>query len=585
MTTSPTNFNFTELDFDNIRQSIVDYLKSQSEFQDVDFEGSAISYLVDALAYSQTYMAYHANMAVSETFLQSARLRENVVAKAKELGYTPHSFTAAKSSMRVIYDYPSHDSNNPETEFQIPRGTQFNSDTEKTFVTLEDYYLQNDEGTNDYIADIEIFEGELKSFSHTLSEGGPGEKIQIPSSNIDLNTLRVSLDGTPGFWVQSESIRNLGPNSAVYFVQEGPTGDYELYFGDDIIGKNPGSGQVINVEYLETSGPDGNGAITFEMNSPPSSFSGVGGSFSYENVTRSQNGAEREDIESIRHSAPLMYQSQDRGVTKDDYYSVLLNEFGYIEAVNVWGGEENDPPFYGRVFISIKPKTGDRLSAITKRVIEQRVKEKFSVMAITPVVVDADYIFVKPESTVTYIPAKTIQTKGQITGEIKNRVQDFFEANVSQFDDVLRYSRLANVIDETNEAISGNVTRFTLIKKFTPTPNRLVAYQMDFFNELEPGSIKSIPFTQSGSTVSFKDDGSGGITLFINGKSVRARVGTVDYKTGRVMLTRYVFRTSQNFEFSMTATPTNLDIKSKRNALIRYDSGHIVTMVDRADAE
>lgn len=576
------NFNFSELDFNEIRESIVEYLRQQSEFQDIDFEGSAISYLVDALAYSQTYMAYHANMAVSETFLQSARLRANVVGKAKELGYIPHSRTAAKSEMKVTYTYDNHDENNPRTDFLIPRGTQFNSDIDKTFVTLEDYYLSHVVGTNTYVANIEVYEGQLYDIAHTLNSGGPQEKIQLPSENIDLSSMKVSLRGIVGVWSQYDSIRNISGTSAVYFVQEGPTGEYELYFGDDVLGKNPGAGQIIDISYLVTSGPEGNSATTYELNATPSSF-GTDGSFSFSDISRSRMGAEREDIEAIRHSAPLMYQTQGRGVTQEDYYALLKNEFGYIEALNVWGGEENDPPFYGRVYIAIKPKTGDFLSSITKSQIEDRIKQKFSVMAITPRVVDADYLFVKPKSTVVYEPSRSTQTKGQIAGEIKQNVKNFFESNVAQFDDVLRYSKMVNIIDETNESIRGNRTELTLIKKVRPTPNQLIAYEMPFFNELEPGSIQSVPFDYDGKTISFKDDGSGGITLFINGKSVRSRVGRVDYKTGKVTLTRYVFRNSYGFEFSMTAKPVNLDIYSKRNTLIRYDEGHEVNMQVKDD--
>ena len=566
------NFDFSELDFDEIRQSIIEHLRSKSEFADFDFEGSAISLLIDALAYTQTYMAFNANMAVSETFLQSARLRSNVVAKAKELGYTPNSVKAAESNFVMTYNGSTTDNLPPVAR----RGTIFVSNN-KDFVLADDFTFER-LGTESFKAQIKALEGQIQTFKFPFFKGSPPRTWSIPDPNIDLDTLVVTTNESTGVreWTNGNTGINVTDQSNIYFLQEGGNGLFEIYFGDNIIGKLPSEGQEVTLEYVISSGSEGNGqqietlasSETIDNVLEPSNLS-----IPSDQKEISHSGQERESLESIRQNAPLSYQAQNRAVTKNDFRAILRREYSFIDAVTIWGGEENVPPLYGTIFISIKPTNNTTISTILKEEIEQKLRQNFMVMSIRPKIVDAEFIDVIITSRVVFNPSQTSRSNSQIVTSIRSEVQNLFDNDLSKFERTLFQSSLLTAIDDADSSIAGNSTSITLSRNIQPIANQIVEYKINYFNELEPNTIRSESFITNNQTLQFRDNGQGELNFYRNDQLSKGRVGVVDYKTGEVKLQRHIFSKADPGIIAFRAKPVNQDVETKRNGILIYQKG------------
>ena len=581
-TNKTDNLDFSELDFDEVRASIVDFLRTKTEFEDFDFQGSAISLLVDALAYTQTYMAVHANMAVAETFLQSARLRSNIVARAKELGYIPYSKRSSEAQLVMRY------TGNTRFDLQpvLKRGMVFKSKS-RNFVLTEDYIMTRVGQTNDktpiFETEITVREGRMTEHSliYTIDhKDQPRRTWRIPDQDIDLDSLKVTTgSGTrQRIWRNGNSAVDIDHDSLYYFVQEDGDGYYVIYFGDDILGKRPRDGVEVTLEYVRTAGLEGNGQLVNGYASPIVDNEDPEGNYSLvylpETVTRSHSGNNRENTESIRSRAPSFFQAQNRAVTRNDYMALVMNEYNFIEAINVWGGEENQPPQYGVVFIALKPKSGSTISTPLKKEIEDNIRSKYSVLTIQPRVVDAEYIYITVDSTVSYQPHNTNKTKGQIVEMIRDNVQEYFDTELVDFDSTVRYSRLVSVIDDSDTSLIGNVSRVKLMKRLETRVNQITEYTLRFFNELTPGTIESVPFGLNGSEYQFKDHGNGNIALYQNNVISHSRVGKVDYKNGVVNINRHVFAPGSPRVVEFEAKPiAKEDINSVRNGIVTYLRG------------
>lgn len=590
---APTNF--TSADFFDIKEDLKSYLSTLTEFRDFNFEGSAISILLDALAYSCNYMAVHANMAISEVFLDSCQLRSSAVSRAKDMGYFPRQFTSSKAFVQLEYVHPSNESGN---EIFLREGARFSSrktDGEKSleFVTFEPFKFREEQdefgnvvSPGRYVCDVEIHEGRIVSqtFSFPDSFVNALPRFQILDRGVDTDYFRVTVEppgDTPVPWEFARELTILDGNSEVFFLQESSDGNVEFYFGDGVLGKTPPAGSTIVVSYMLTSGEAGNGAFLFDLDSEdvhqvsPTVVDPIPlADISTIQSGRSNYGSAKQDIESIKFVAPRAYASQERAVTAGDYQALLLREFGFIETMSVWGGEHNNPPDYGRVFVAIKPVNGTVLSPGVKKQIQERVLDRYSVVGIIPVVVDPEYTYVDLTSRVTYDKSKTLLTESQLTAKARAAVESFFRTTVSKFDSVFRFSNLCTAIDSSDLSILGSESTMSLSKKFSPIPNQELYRSFEFGNKLTPGSIRVGPFlTTNQDTALISDvEKNGNLHFVLNGVVSLRNVGYVDYERGTVSLNAISFSVAENTEISVVAVPATQDIYALRNNLIVIDT-------------
>lgn len=586
MMTQPTGFS--NADFESIKSDIKTFLASKTEFRDFNFEGSAISVLIDALAYTTNYCAVHANMSLTEIFLDSNQLRSSAVSHAKSLGYFPRQKSASRTDVDVTYVDPGSRTN--ISNIVLPAGSRFSGGNSGAFefVTIRSHQLLEERNAGGstvnpgtYLAKVEIREGQIleRTFSYPSHAGVP--IFNVPDKDIDTDYFRVYVTA-PGeinpteYLIGTDIVDVLGDTNA-FFLQEALDGSIEFYFGDGIIGKKPAFNSSIKIKYLVTNGPEANGVADFSLITSLDHGS-ITINPSLVGVTateRSAYGAEKQDIESIKFTAPKAYAAQNRAVTEGDYQALILREFGFVETISVWGGELNDPPLYGKVLVSIKPRDGTRLSPGVKEDIKERVLDKYSVVGIIPEIVDPDYTHIQIESTVNYERERTFKTEGTLISEIDLAIETYFRDIVTKFNSVFRFSNLARKIEEVDSSILGNVTTFSLGKKITPIPNSESSYKFKFGNSLIPGSItsNSIPRLDS-NFISFKDT-NGRLDLYVNDILTTKAIGSVDYKDGTVILPSFVFEVPSGTEVVIYGKPVGQDIFAKQNNLIVLDASSI----------
>ena len=479
----------TELDFDTIKTNLKSFLKSQNEFSDYDFDGSGLSVLLDILAYNTHYNAYYLNMIANESFLDTALLRNSVVSHAKKFGYVPRSATAARATI----NFTINSLNSTPGSLTLPRGYTFLSslfdDRLYSFVTLEDTTVSKT-GTNFVFSNLKIYEGSLNRYSYNHSQASnPKQIFAIPEGNIDTSTLKVTVQQSTSntdtvVYNLSSDVINLTANSQVYFLQEGVNNQYEIYFGDDVIGKKLPDGGVVNVTYLSTSGSVSNKANSFIATAPVSSFT----NFTVNSVASAAGGSERETVDQIKFSAPLQFISQNRAVTKNDYVKLIQQRYPQFDAVNVWGGEENIPPIYGKVFISAKPKLGFEVSDTEKDYFINEIVKPISVLTVTPEFVDVDYNYIKLISTVYYDPTKTTLNTSTLQSKITTAINSFSNLNLNKFNSIFSSSKLRTNIDNSDVSVVSNELEIFLSKRFRPLLNQTNSYTLDFGVELSRGT-------------------------------------------------------------------------------------------------
>lgn len=479
----------TELDFDEIKTNLKNFLKNQNEFTDYDFEGSGLSVLLDILAYNTHYNAYYLNMIANESFLDTALLRNSVVSHAKKFGYVPRSSTAA----RAIVNFTVNSLNSTPGSLTLPRGYTFISSLVDNkiykFVTLDDVTVSK-VGTNFTFQNLKIYEGSLNRFSFTHSESSnPKQIFTIPDENIDISTLTVSVQQSASntnstVYNLATDVLNLTSNSNIYFLQEGLNSQYQIYFGDDVIGKKIPDGGVVNVTYLSTNGSIVNKANNFIATTPISSYT----TFTVQSVSSASGGSEKESVDQIKFSAPLQFISQNRAVTKNDYVKLIQQKYPQFDAVNVWGGEENVPPVYGKVFISAKPKLGFEVSDTEKDYFINEIVKPISVLTVTPEFVDVDYNYIKLISTVYYDPTKTTLNTSTLQSKITTAINSFSNLNLNKFNSIFSSSKLRTNIDNSDVSVVSNELEIFLSKRFRPLLNQTNTYTLDFGVELSRGT-------------------------------------------------------------------------------------------------
>lgn len=561
----------TNIDFNEIKSQLKDFLRNQTEFVDFDFDGSAMSVLLDVMAYTVHYMAIHANLSISEIFLDSAVLRNSVVSKAKELGYFPRQIFGATATVKLSIT-PAI---NPNAPIIIPKNTKFSTVIDNVnyeFVTTDSgLLLEETLNPGTYSGDINITEGVFDTQTWVYDALDTDQRFIILQKNIDVRFLSVDVADSVGSptivaWSPVGSFVNITPLDKVFFMQEVNDERVEIYFGDDVLGAALIDGNEITAEYLTTKGVDANGAGVFELINDIGIY--LKGEFTVTTVYKAGGGADAESIASIKHIAPKFYQMQNRAVSADDYRTLLLANYGDIETVSVWGGENAVPPQYGRVFVSIKPLSGDTLSPGAKEYIQTEILEKYNVVGIIPELIDPEYTYLDIVSEVIYDREKTSLGQGDIVNKVQTAIETYFSDKLSQFDTTFRFSRFVAAIDAADVSILNNRTDVFMTKKFD-TISGSRTYVISFNNAIKKGTVVSEEYDRGGAdtyqlvenTLTEKLD------EYKNGSLLNSGIGIIDYENGQITLQGYNFQVALS-GYSLTVVPELEDIETLRNNLL-----------------
>ena len=575
---------FTNLDYDQIKTQIKDYLRANSSFTDFDFEGSNFSVLIDTLAYNTYITAFNSNMTVNESFLDSATLRENVVSLARNIGYVPRSRTAAKAEISFDVTIGDIDTDTLDLEAGLVCVGNTN-DTNYIFSIPERIVTTVDANRNASFSNITVYQGTFlqKSF---VFDGSLDQRFILENPNIDSSTIVVRIrdsvnDVSEGREYQvADNILNINSTSEIYLIQEVQDEKYELLFGDGFFGKKLANGNVIDVSYIVTDGKDGNGASNFtfagrfkddtgKTEVPTNSIT----------ITTSQNainGAEIESVNSIKYFAPRIYSSQYRAVTARDYEAIIQNIYPNTESVSVVGGEELDPPQFGNVVISIKPKNGDYISDFDRNNILSKLKQ-YSLSGINQKIIDLKVLFVEIDSTVYYDTAK-VTNVNDLKSRVSSSLSTFRTSNINKFGGRFKYSKVCQIIDNVDDAITSNITKVIIRRNMKSLINQTAQYELCFGNKFHVNTkgfnIKSTGFTIAGNTTTCyftdvpKTDTTGTISIVKdssedgNYEVVVKSAGTVDYNKGEIMInTINITSTSEpNNIIEIQAVPDSNDV-------------------------
>jgi hypothetical protein len=585
----------SNLDFADIKTALKEYLRSQGEFTDFDFEGSVWSNLLDVLAYNTYYTAFNTNMVVNETFLDSATLRDNVVALAKQLGYTPKSATSPRATLNFRAVFP----NNAPNEIVLRRGSGFNSTYDTNiynFVAIEDIKVPVVGGTASFEG-VDIYEGNFITDLYTVN-ATRSTRFVIKNPSADVSSLRVrvfpSAQSTVGeVYARADSILDITGESNVFYVEEIEDEQYEVFFGDGILGRQLESGNQVEITYLSTNGPAANGAKAFTFNGvleDPQGNSNYNFDIQYtvasDLIEAAAGGSEIESVKKIKFNAPKFYGTQNRAVTAADYAAIVREIYPAIADIITFGGEEDDPPEYGKVKIVVKPSAAPRLSSVTKKQIVDGLKP-FMVASITPDVIDASVLYVELTSKIYYSKVKTNQTVDEIRSKVISGLEQYItSSDTEKFNGKFRYSKFVGVIDDADRSINSNLTTIKIRKDFYPAINSKFFYEICFQNAFDDTCDDDIIVQSTGFKVSeyplytvFLEDRFGKMILYrvdsTTGEKIvlNDSVGTVDYTKGEIRLFDLTIIEGSFFDnkIEIRTIPLSNDIRATREVYLDVD--------------
>jgi hypothetical protein len=488
----------TELDFDQIKQNLKTFLQAQSEFTDYDFEGSGLNILLDILAYNTHYNSYYLNMVANESFLDTALLRDSVISHAKVLGYVPYSRKAPRATLNFTVVTTS---NTPAT-LTIPRGFSFLSDEidgiSYNFVTLQETSVTKS-NTNFSFLELPIHEGQLVTYNYTYDQQtNPKQLFSVPDAGVDTSTLTLTVQASSTntaietFTLATDS-SNVTTSSPVFYLQENRGERYDLYFGNNIIGKSITNGNIISMTYLITNGTAANKANNFVATGTlADSLLNSQTNFTINPVAEASGGSERESVDEIKFGAPLQFTTQNRLVTFKDYESFIKKNYPAVDSVSVWGGEEETPPTYGRVYIALKPRQNYYLSDIEKqRIIDDVITPK-AVVTVQTIIRDPEYLYLLIAPTVTYDPKKTVLTTDQLKTSIRNAILSYKTTYLDKFDSKFILSKVQDAVDATDSnSIIGSKVSVRVQKRFKPSTDQSKPYTIYFNVPLRRGTISN----------------------------------------------------------------------------------------------
>jgi hypothetical protein len=593
------NIPTTELDYDAIKTNIKTFMKGQSIFADYDFDGSGLDVIMSMLAYNTHYNALYTNLAVNESFLDSASKRSSVVSRAKEIGYIPYSATAPTATVNITVTNPA----TTPVALEIPAyqtfSTTINGVTYSFYNTDAVMTNYNKNSSNYVFTNVKIKEGTPLNFSYKVADG---VQYILPNMNIDLTSLQVRVQdnatsATFTSFNRSETILNLTSSSLVYFVKEIEGQYYQLEFGNDVIGKALANGNVVNMSYMTTNMTAANGANLFSYFGPTL----AGGTVQVQTINAATGGTDIESIDSIRYNAPRAFTAQQRAVTTDDYKSVIYRNFTEAQAVNIWGGEDNVPPQYGKVFIAIKPKTTDTLTDTQKTTILNTILKQNNVVSITPEIVDPVYINVAVNTTVYYNPRLTNLTAIELASTVSQAIKDYNSSYLNSFTGTLKFSKLSTMIDNSEQSIQSNITTITLHREIQPRYNIISNYEVNLGNPIYCSGVPEQSILSTGfyvygnSNVVYLEDlplnkTQGVLRLFSKNtdgsKTYIENYGTstsptIDYANGIITIPNlYVTGIDiSNTSANTTATGWELEIKPQSNDVVSVRD-QLVTIPD-----
>ena len=588
-----TKLEISQLDFDGIKDNLKTFLSQQDEFTDYDFEGSGMNVLLDVLAYNTHYLGYNANMLANEMYLDSADQRSSVVSLAKQVGYTPKSAVSSTARIDVVVN------NATGATVTMSRGTKFSTtvdDTNYSFVNNADVSISPQDGVYKF-SNLDIFEGTYLNYKYTANTSDKDQRFIIPNDNVDTTTLTVkvqesSSDSTTNTYKLATGITTLDSTSKVYFLQEVENGRFEVYFGDGVLGEAIADGNIVILDYITCNLDEPNGATSFTLNGTVGGFANV----TITTLNNAANGDSPETIKSIKYNAPRDYTAQDRAVTADDYKVLVKSLYANAQSVQVYGGEDAATPDYGKVYISIKAKSGSNLTELTKSNLVQSLKS-FAVASVTPVIIDPETTFIILETTFKYDSSLTTKDVSTLETNVINAISSYNTDTLENFTGMFRYSAVGQTIDGADTSILSNITKVKMYKFITPTLSEGLKYTLSFnnaffnphsgHNATGGGIVSSTGFKISGDDTNehfLDDDGAGNIRVYYLSGTTRiytsSTYGTINYTTGEIILTSANITSISNVDgaastqIRVTTTPDSNDVIPVRNQVLEIDTAN-----------
>lgn len=580
--THEASLTITGLDFDTIRQNLRDYIATKSDFKDYDFTDSAMGTLLDLLAYNTYYNAFYANMSAAESFIDSAQFYDSVVSRAKLVGYKPISAKGAVANVQIRFTAtPSV----TVPALTIAKNTRFNSTingVSYAFVTPQSYTVTSN-STSGFSQNIKLIEG--TPLIHRFLFTTANTAFILPNANVETSSITVTITSGANVdtYTAMTNITSANSSTKIYYLDADREYKYKVYFGDNVIGKRPNYNSTVAVSYRVCNATRGNGANNFTAAGTVAGES----SFSLIVNERGVDGADQEGIESVRFNAPRSFQTQNRAVTASDYEHIILNNFKDIQGVNVWGGEDNVPPIYGKVYISAKPYTGTLISNVKKASIKELLR-KYNMQSIQVEFADPTFVYIVPYVNVFYNADNTTLTASQLSTTVANKIISFETSNLNRFEGTFRYSRFLDTVDGAEASILSSTASITLQKRFVPSTSKKNTYTFRYNRQLVTPTggtaITSSAFVHDTNVASsfFDDDGKGNIrAYYLLGATkviLDARIGTVNYTTGVVTITFRPVSFTGSF-MGINASPQAQNIAPVRNQVLLI-SGTTVNIIN-----
>tara|TARA_Y100000593_G_C4319194_1_gene342792 strand:+ start:1666 stop:3534 length:1869 start_codon:yes stop_codon:yes gene_type:complete len=595
MSDAAAKLQISELDFDTIKTNLKNFLGDQNEFSDYNFDGSAMSVLLDVLAYNTHYNAFYMNMIANEMFLDTASIRNSVVSRAKHLGYTPKSSLGAKAYVDIKIVPPD----TPSTII-IEKDTQFASSVNGisyVFCTSKSTTVNVNSNGSYQTANVELSQGIPLTHRYTANTNDPDQRFILPNSNTDTSTLTVKIQSSATVtnlfsYTLANDTTTVNSTANVYWVEEAEDGKYQVLFGDGIVGRKPSTGNIVILSSLISDSTAPNGAKVFTPVGDVGGYSNV----TVTTLTNAFGGADKDTIQDIKFNAPRSFQAQNRAVTVNDYIRILQRDYSAAESVVAWGGEENDPPVYGKIYLAIKPKAGESLSVATKEYIKDTVLGSRNVVSVTPEIVDPDYMYISVDTTVKYNSSKTELTSDTIRNKISNTIYQYGQKNLGLFADEFRYSPMIQQIDQTESSIESSLTTVKLKRTFIPTLNVASSYTLNYSNKISTTSntsqIESNLFSHYDDTGSLKtncglQDSNGVLQVYrtsgVDRVIVANNVGSISYATGNVAISSFrpISIDDGGANIHITTTIESNDIKPLREQILLISNNDVtVSMID-----
>ena len=590
--------NVTDLDFDGIKNNLKTFLKQQDQLTDYDFEGSTMSTLLDVLAYNTHYNAVYANVLANEMFLDSADLRNSIVSHAKHVGYTPRSATAPVAFLNVTVN------NATGSTLTAARGTTFTTTVDGTsynYVVRDATTITPTDGVYTF-SSLPVYEGTLIDNKYTVDTTNADQRFLIQNDLADTTSLKVTVqnssrDSTTSTYTLATDLADITSTSKIYYLEGAEDNQYEVKFGDGILGAALSTGNIVTLSYIVTNAEESNGASSFSLSGTLGGFSNV----TITTATNSANGAQPETPDTIRFNAPKQYASQNRTVTTNDYASKVKQIYTNAQSVQVWGGEDNSTPVYGRVYISIKPVPGATLTEAKKTDIITQLKD-FNVASVTPVIQDPETTSLQLSVDVKYDAKSTTRSSDSIKALVSSAITTFNTDNLGQFDGLFRHSKFIETINKVDTSILSNITTVKMHKSFTATTSGATTYTISYNNAFyNPhsghnasggGVLTSSGFKINGDTTNeyfLDEDGAGNVRLYYLVGQTRTYTnntqGTIDYTNGSITLNSLFITSVSNVDGAtstavrLTVIPNSVDVIPVRNQVIEIDETNTTVTV------